>query len=29
MARRDQALTPGMVRILETAWDATAGRRDV
>jgi UDP-N-acetylglucosamine diphosphorylase / glucose-1-phosphate thymidylyltransferase / UDP-N-acetylgalactosamine diphosphorylase / glucosamine-1-phosphate N-acetyltransferase / galactosamine-1-phosphate N-acetyltransferase len=27
MARRDQALTPGVRRILEEAWRATAGRR--
>ena len=27
MARRDQGLTPGMERILRTAWDETAGRR--
>ena len=27
MARREQALTPGVRRILELAWDATAGRR--
>ncbi|MGD2047105.1 MAG: putative sugar nucleotidyl transferase [Gemmatimonadota bacterium] len=27
MGRRDQPLTPGQRRILEEAWDATAGRR--
>ena len=27
MARRDQRLTPGVTRILEDAWQATAGRR--
>jgi hypothetical protein len=27
MARRQQELTPGMARILEEAWEATAGRR--
>jgi len=27
MARRDQALTPGVRRILQEAWRATAGRR--